>query len=243
MKGPVPLLLVCGLVLLIMPTRAEDVITLTRKEYKNATVKRAEPDGIVIQDAAGIVKVPFTDLPASYQEKYGYDPEKAAQYSAALAKQQEELRSRSAEAALKLRERRKQQEREEREKSADEVTRSASDRAAKKLQAYTIYAVVEPFSFGKEETTAWIQPYVKYDTGQRKNPSSTSLDMVPVYEWRKDGRKFIGVLDEPMKEAYEQGDAVVVALYKIGHTNDSSRHPLFTSKPEKALALIAAQER
>ena len=58
--------------------------------------------------------------------------------------------------------------------------------------------------------------------------------MVPVYSWRKVGDKFIGVIDERMSESYESGDKAVVTLYKIGHTEDASRHQLFTTNKEKA---------
>jgi hypothetical protein len=42
---------------------ADDFKTSNGKEYKNATVTRVEPDGIVIKFSGGIVKLPFTDLP------------------------------------------------------------------------------------------------------------------------------------------------------------------------------------
>ena len=42
---------------------AEDFKTVNGKEYKNATVSRVEPDGIVIRFSGGIVKIRFTELP------------------------------------------------------------------------------------------------------------------------------------------------------------------------------------
>jgi hypothetical protein len=53
------------------------------KEYKNATVSRVEPDGIVIRFSGGIVKIPFTELPKEIQERFHYDSAKAAQFNAA----------------------------------------------------------------------------------------------------------------------------------------------------------------
>ena len=41
---------------------ADDFKTSNRKEYKNATVTRVEPDGIVIKFRGGIVKLPFSEL-------------------------------------------------------------------------------------------------------------------------------------------------------------------------------------
>jgi hypothetical protein len=66
----------------------------------------------------------------------------------------------------------------------------------------------------------------------------TSLNFIPVSGWRKAGDKFIGVIGERMSDSYEQGDIAVVTLYKIGHTNDSSRNPLFTTNKEKAVRFL-----
>src|SRR6266498_897366 len=56
---------------------ADDFKTITGKEYKNATVSRVEPDGIVLTSKAGISKVYFAELPKDVQERFGYDPQKA----------------------------------------------------------------------------------------------------------------------------------------------------------------------
>jgi hypothetical protein len=45
------------------PALADDFKTFDGKEYKNATVTRVEPDGIVIRFSGGIVTLPFADLP------------------------------------------------------------------------------------------------------------------------------------------------------------------------------------
>jgi len=42
---------------------ADDFKTTDGKEYKNVTVKRVEPDGIVLSSKSGISKVYFTELP------------------------------------------------------------------------------------------------------------------------------------------------------------------------------------
>ena len=76
---------------------AEDFKTVNGKEYKDATVTRVDPDGIVVKTKSGITKVYFTELPKEVQERFHYDSEKAASYSAeqaanytAYQKQQEE---------------------------------------------------------------------------------------------------------------------------------------------------------
>src|SRR6266480_3757805 len=61
---------------------ADDFKTINGKEYKDATVSRVEPDGITIKFSGGIVKVPFTELPKEVQQRFNYNPEKAAEYSA-----------------------------------------------------------------------------------------------------------------------------------------------------------------
>src|SRR5438034_2293611 len=48
------------------------------KEYKNVTVSRIEADGIVLKTKSGISKVYFVELPKEVQERFHYDPEKAA---------------------------------------------------------------------------------------------------------------------------------------------------------------------
>src|SRR6266480_1242211 len=78
---------------------ADDFKAIDGKEYKNVTVSRVEPDGIVLITKSGISKVYFTELPKEVRARFNYDPEKAAAYSAEqnanlelLGKQQEEAR-------------------------------------------------------------------------------------------------------------------------------------------------------
>ena len=64
---------------------AEDFRTVNGKEYKDATVTRVDPDGIVVKTRSGITKAYFTELPKEVQERFHYDSEKAASYSAEQA--------------------------------------------------------------------------------------------------------------------------------------------------------------
>src|SRR5204863_4844758 len=64
---------------------AEDFKTVNGKEYKDATVTRVEPDGIVVKTNSGVTKVYFVELPKDVQERFHYDSEKAASYSAEQA--------------------------------------------------------------------------------------------------------------------------------------------------------------
>ena len=87
---------------------AEDFKTLDGKKYKDATVSRVEPDGIVLTSKSGISKVYFTELPKDVQIRFGYDPQKATAYSAeqaanyaAYQKQQEEAQRQREDRAAK----------------------------------------------------------------------------------------------------------------------------------------------
>jgi hypothetical protein len=61
---------------------AEGFKTTDGKEYKNVTVSRIEPDGIVLKSKSGISKVYFTELPKEVQERFHYSPANAATQSA-----------------------------------------------------------------------------------------------------------------------------------------------------------------
>src|SRR5438876_9340051 len=76
---------------------ADDFKTVEGKEYKNVTVSRVEPDGLVLSSKSGISKLYFTELPKEIQERFHYDAAKGNTYSAeqtanleALYKQRQE---------------------------------------------------------------------------------------------------------------------------------------------------------
>jgi hypothetical protein len=60
------------------------------KEYKDVKVSRVEPDGIVLKNKSGIAKVYFVELPKEVQERFHYNPGKAAASQAAPVQQAEE---------------------------------------------------------------------------------------------------------------------------------------------------------
>ena len=49
---------------------AEDFTTIKGKEYKDVTVSRVEPDGIVLTTKTGISKVYFVELPEDVRERF-----------------------------------------------------------------------------------------------------------------------------------------------------------------------------
>src|SRR5262245_39874893 len=64
---------------------ADDFKTVMGKEYKNVTVSRVEPDGIVLKSKSGIAKVYFVELPKEVQEHFHYNAATATAYSAQQA--------------------------------------------------------------------------------------------------------------------------------------------------------------
>jgi hypothetical protein len=68
-------------------TLADDFKTVQGKEYKNVTVSRVEPDGIVLKSKSGISKVYFVELPPDVQERFQHDPANAAHASEQAANQ------------------------------------------------------------------------------------------------------------------------------------------------------------
>jgi thioredoxin-like negative regulator of GroEL len=73
-----PFLILCfGSVVL-----ADDFKLISGKEYKNVTVSRVEPDGIVLKSKSGISKVYFVELSKEVQERFQYNAANAAAYSA-----------------------------------------------------------------------------------------------------------------------------------------------------------------
>ena len=77
MKEAVCLLLCCATVAV-----ADDFKTVAGREYKNVTVSRIEPDGIVLRSKSGISKVYFAELPKEVQERFHYNAAIASAYSA-----------------------------------------------------------------------------------------------------------------------------------------------------------------
>ena len=64
---------------------ADDFRAIDGKEYKNVTVSRVEPDGIVLRTKTGISKIYFVELPKEIQERFHYNAAIASAYSAQQA--------------------------------------------------------------------------------------------------------------------------------------------------------------
>src|SRR5437773_7994662 len=81
---------------------ADDFKAIDGKEYKNVTVSRVEPDGIVLISKSGISKVYFTELSKEVQERFHYNAGNAAAYSAEQTASQSAFQSQQAELRRKL---------------------------------------------------------------------------------------------------------------------------------------------
>jgi thiol-disulfide isomerase/thioredoxin len=66
---------------------ADDFKAIDGKEYKNVTVSRIEPDGIVVRTKSGISKIYFVELPKDVQKRFHYNAAIAAAYSQQAARQ------------------------------------------------------------------------------------------------------------------------------------------------------------
>jgi thioredoxin 1 len=77
----VPFLILCVTTVAV----AEDFKLVSGKEYKNVTVTRVEPDGIVLKTKSGISKVYFVELPGDVQERFHYNAAIGSAYSAQQA--------------------------------------------------------------------------------------------------------------------------------------------------------------
>lgn len=72
--------LIPALLVIAASLHADDFTTLGGEKYTNATVKRVEPDGIVVMYDDGVKKLQFTNLPPDVGKNYGFDPKKAEQF-------------------------------------------------------------------------------------------------------------------------------------------------------------------
>jgi hypothetical protein len=87
----------------------EDFKTVNGKEYKNATVSRVDPDGIVLKTKSGVTKIYFSELPKEVQERFHYNAEKAGAAQASAIQQTEEFNRHAAELDTQQKEAYKQQ--------------------------------------------------------------------------------------------------------------------------------------
>lgn len=69
---------IIGIVLLAVSSIAENITNTLGAVYSNVTIKRVEPDSLVVMGNKGIVRIPMAELPEELQHRFKYDPAKAA---------------------------------------------------------------------------------------------------------------------------------------------------------------------
>ena len=67
-----------------LPLAGQEFTILDGDKYTNVTVRKIEPDGLVVADSDGVRKLKFKNLPSDVGTKYGYDSARASQYQAVL---------------------------------------------------------------------------------------------------------------------------------------------------------------
>ncbi len=82
------LLALAGGLLVAIPGRADDLVTLSGQTFHAVQPVRVEPDGVTWRHTDGIVKVDFSDSPRSVREAYHYDAAKATAYHEARVQAQ-----------------------------------------------------------------------------------------------------------------------------------------------------------
>lgn len=143
---------------------AEDFKTVNGKEYKDATIMRTEPDGIVVKTNSGVTKIYFAELPKDVQEHFHYDSEKAASYSAEQAANYAAYQNQQNEAQ------RQQQAADAKNKAAVAEQQAATDRTQTLQTRYN--------ELQKQEDNLLLQ------IGQAKEPG-------PAYRGGKNGRTLL----------------------------------------------------
>jgi len=122
---------------------ADDFKTIDGREYKNAKVSRVEPDGIVLITKSGISKVYFTELPKEVQERFHYDPEKAASAQAAAVQQAEATNKQAEELDRRRKDAYKEQQRQQKavaeQQAKQQNVQALVDRLAELQQQEEIY--------------------------------------------------------------------------------------------------------
>jgi sRNA-binding protein len=117
---------------------ADDFATVNGKEYKNAQVTSVEPDGIMVKTKSGLSKIYFTELPKDVQERFHYDPQQGAQYTAhtleVVRQQQDEAQKQAEQKRAELEVQRQQAEVQRQQAEVQRQQAEVQQQAAQPLQ-------------------------------------------------------------------------------------------------------------
>lgn len=83
--------LLAALLLLSSDGAARDITTLTNQTFRNITVTRVDPTGVVVSHRDGVHFLEFAILPAAIRKEFGYEEAQAALAIAAKKRQEQAL--------------------------------------------------------------------------------------------------------------------------------------------------------
>jgi len=189
-----------------------EIVTISGNKYENVAVTLVEPDGISISHDGGLVKIPFTDLNEELRAKYGFDAQKAAQFSAAT---QEALKQRVAAQQKALATQQVQAEQLKRTKSFD-------------VQVATVVgkngAVVSPLTSTEEipspifvEGLIGVAEGEKYEISAFRDGIYSSNEWTGLQRWKvKNVSKELRILQQEKNRIYRGSPGKASSLQRIG---------------------------
>jgi hypothetical protein len=130
-------------VLVIAPSRAEETnalptkITIGFETFEDVAWGTVTPVSVSIRHRTGIATIPMEKLPTAIQKQLGYDPQKAADYQAALQRAEaarQEAKQKQWAAGAAERERQAQLQEQQRQAAEAAATKNAAEAAAKKAE-------------------------------------------------------------------------------------------------------------
>ena len=152
------------LLLAAMPALADTITTISGTTYLDASVTKTTPTAISISHSTGMAKIPFKDLPAALQKKYGYDPAKAAEYEAQEAQRAAEQKQRAEAQRLQA----------DQENAEREQARTAKEQAELAQQQAGQRAAAQAEQEAKKKLLAETTPLIMI----KSDPKPTPLIMI-----------------------------------------------------------------
>jgi hypothetical protein len=172
---------------------ADDFKTIDEKEYKNVTVSRVEPDGLVLKSKSGISKVYFTELPKEVQERFHYNPSEAAEFGNAAQAAADESNAVAAAAAAQ-------------QQQKQEEARKLAQRQKYRIQGFVLRKTNDGLIVDLSNEGATSHNATDVPMGI-KNP-------IGDLEWR--GFKLVFLRGHPAQENLADGDLVDAVAYDSG---------------------------
>jgi hypothetical protein len=179
------------------------------EEYKDATVSRVEPDGIVLRTKSGISKVYFVELPKEVQERFHYDAASAAQFTTV---QQAVIEESNAAVAAQ-----QQEQAQERQRRAVEIAQQQQQAEQQQRQADAILVRQQQQVQAQHRQAAQSNRHVGGGVSPHKRSASTHN------QWQIEEQNRIANENERRKREYqEQDEAYRKRTDAINHQNQAN---------------------